>query len=522
MPRFDLPELDHPATVPALLARAAERFGADDYVVTETDRLSFAEADRRSALLARQLLANGVGKGTRVGIVLPSGPDFAVAFLAVARIGALAMLFSSTYRPAELERVLRIGDVDTLLAPAVLLGRDYTEALEATAPGLAGHGPSPLHLESLPYLRSIWLVGESDRSWATALDGRDAPLLAVDPSLLAAVEAQVNPADLLLSICTSGSSADPKLVLHTHGAVVRKVHPSTGIGLAGSWYGHRAFVAMPFFWVGGPLCLLGSLHTGTALVCQERFDVDAAIALMEREHVTTIAGWRARVEQLRDDALVSGRDLSALTELAPFVRSSRDDPVNVGMTETCGPHHNPELFDYRIADPDTGAELSNGEVGEFWVRGFGVMSGKYKEEREDTFDADGWFHTGDRGYLEGGRVFFVGRYSEMLKSAGANVAPAEVEQVLLTFAGIDEAYVVGVPHADLGDEVVALVVPAAGAVLDAEDLTARLKVLLSAYKVPKRFVVLAPDEVPRLATGKVDKRSMAARVAAGPDLRLAR
>src|SRR5829696_1512220 len=234
MARFDLPELDHPATVPALLARARERFGDDDYVVTKADRLSFAEADERSATLARQLLAGGVGKGTRVGIVLPSGTDFAVAFLAVTRIGALAMLFSSTYRPAELERVLRIGDIDTLLAPAVLLGHDYGDALEAAAPGLAQQGASPLHLESLPYLRKIWLFGQSDRAWATSLEGQTELLAAVETSLLGAVEAQVSPADLLVSICTSGSSADPKLVLHTHGSVVRKTHPTTGIGLAGS------------------------------------------------------------------------------------------------------------------------------------------------------------------------------------------------------------------------------------------------------------------------------------------------
>ena len=280
--RFEIPELHHAATVPALLASGAERFGDDDYVITATQRLSFREADEQSALLARQLLAAGVGKGTRVGIVLPSGTEFAVAFLAVARIGAVAMLFSSTYRPAELERVLRIGDVDTLIAPRVLLGRDYAAALEATADGLAEHAAPPLRLPSLPYLRSIWLVGGSDRPWATPLEVAVGRLPAVDGSLLAAVEDQVAPADLLLSICTSGSSADPKLVLHTHGATVRKVHPSTGIGLAGSWYDERVFVAMPFFWVGGPLCLLGALHTGSALVCQERFDTDDAIALMER------------------------------------------------------------------------------------------------------------------------------------------------------------------------------------------------------------------------------------------------
>jgi acyl-CoA synthetase (AMP-forming)/AMP-acid ligase II len=515
VPSFEIPELEHAPTVPALLARAAARFGDDDYVVTVTDRLSFGEADTRSALLARRLLASGIGKGSRVGIVLPSGTAFAIAFLAVARIGALAMLFSSTYRPAELSRVLDIGDVDTLIGPAELLGRDYAMALETTVAGLADHGPPPFRLESMPYLRSIWLAGRCERPWATPFDDPAHDLPTVEPSLLTAVEDRVAPADTLMSICTSGSSADPKLVLHTHGATVRKVHPSTGIGLAGSWYGERVFVAMPFFWVGGPLCLLGTLHTGSALVCQERFDAGEALELMEREEVTTIAGWRARVDGLRAEATQSGRASSSLRDQPPLLVSSRGDPVNVGMTETCGPHHNPDLFEYKIVDPDTGRPRPDGETGEFWVRGFGLMTGFYKQEREAVFEPDGWYRTGDRGYIEQGRVFFTGRYSEMLKSAGANVAPAEVEQALLTFAEVAEAYVVGVPHPELGDEVVAVIVPAGGADPDTAELERRAREILSGYKVPKRFLVLRSAEVPRLATGKADKRSMVSLVGGG-------
>jgi acyl-CoA synthetase (AMP-forming)/AMP-acid ligase II len=510
IPRW--PRLE-PATVPALLAHAVERFGDDEYVITESDRMSFRQADDRSAALARRLLAAGAGKGTRIGIVLPSGIEFAVAFLAVARIGALAMLFSSTYRPNELRRVLRAGDVDTLIAPRVLLGRDYAPTLEAAVEGLAEHGPGPLHLLSMPYLRAVWSVGGTDRPWATPVDlGDDAPAT-VDASLLAAVERAVAAADTLVSICTSGSSAEPKLVLHTHGASVRKVHPSTGLGLAPSRPGERVLVAMPFFWVGGPQSLLGSLHTGSALIAQERLDAEATLALVERERATSFGGWAALIETLRSHPSAAGRDLSSLQAHPPLLRSSRGDPVNVGMTETFGPHHDPALFEYRIVDPDSGERLADGEVGEFCVRGLGLTSGIYKREREATFDPDGWYRTGDRGYIEGGRVFFAGRYSEMLKSAGANVAPAEVEQLLLTFPEIAEAYVVGVPDPARGDEVVAVVVLAAGASLDEAALRARAKQQLSSYKVPARIVAVASDAVPRLATGKPDKRTLAALVA---------
>ena len=509
-----VPDLDHKATVPALLAQAVERFGNREYIVSATERLTFREADERSALLARRLVDAGAGKGTRIGIVLPSGVDFTLAFLAATRIGSVAMLFSSTYKPAELARVVRIADVHTLFAPRVLLGRDYLRALEASFEGLADHGPGPLRLTSAPYLRSIWLLGDAtaaDPPWATPAGLFDTPTPSVDTALLAAIENEVTPADLLLSICTSGSSADPKVVVHTHGVAVRKVHPETGLGLPSSIPDERVLVVMPFFWVGGPQCLLGALHSGSPIICQERLDPEAAVDLIERERVTIVTGWPAVVEAVKTHPSGTGRDLSSLKPFASsMTKSTRGDPVNVGMSETFGPHHNPEFFDYKVIDPDTGDRLADGEIGEFCVRGRGLMAGIYKREREENFDGDGWYHTGDRGYIEAGRIYFRGRYSEMLKCGGANVAPAEVEQALLTFPDVAEAYVVGIAHPELGDEVAAVVVPVEGSSLDAADLRTRAKEILSAYKVPGRFAVVDTDRVPRLATGKPDKRSIAA------------
>ena len=509
------PPLGFPATVPKLLEWAATEHGGADFVVTEVERLSFHEASERSALLARQLVAAGVGKGTRVGISLPSGIPFTVAFLAVARVGALAILISSTYRGRELARVLQIADVDTLIAPERVAGRDYVHDLETAVDGLESQRRGSLHLVAMPYLRRIWIVGGARRAWATDV-ADDLP--GVDPSLLAAIEVQVSPADWLLTICTSGSTADPKMIVHTHGLAVRKVHPSTGIGQSPSRPGQRVLVAMPFFWVGGPLCLLGALHSGSTIVCQETFDPDEAVELIAREHVTSIAGWRARVDELRATALASGRALT-LEPQPTFLHSSRGDPVNIGMTETLGPHHNPDFFEYRIVDPDTGASVAEGDSGEFWVRGAGVMAAMLRKEREETFEPDGWYRTGDRGYLEDGRVFFLGRYSEMLKSGGANVAPAEVEQALLACPGVAEAYVVGVPHPELGDEVVAVVVAADDHDIVEGDLRSRLKSELSSFKVPKRILVVGASDVPRLATGKVDKRAITASAALGASVR---
>jgi acyl-CoA synthetase (AMP-forming)/AMP-acid ligase II len=505
--RPGFPDIDFTPTLPVLLRRAAERYGDHEYLVVGDRRMTYAEAERASAALARHFLAAGVGKGTRIGISLPTGIEWAVTWLAAGRIGAFPMLFSATYRPPELRRAMRIGDVAMLVAGPTMLGRDYEAFLEQAVPSLAAHAGGPLRDPAVPYLRAIWMVGGSGRTWATPVALDAPPPDDVDEELLRAVESEVSPADALLAIYTSGSSADPKGIVHTHGATIRKVQGALGMSMPASFPG-RTFCAMPFFWVGGPQELLGGLHSGATIVTQPRFDITGALDLMERERCTTIVGWPALVAQLWDDPSFASRDLELPKPNLQALRSSRGDPPNFGMTETFGPHLNREWFEYKVVDPETGDALADGEAGEFCVRGFALMAGMVKREREDVFDADGWYHTGDRGYIEDERIFFLGRYSELVKAGGANVSPLEVEHVLASFHDVSVAFVLGVPDPDRGEAVAAVVVPVEGATLAVDDLRARVNEELSAYKVPTRWVVLAAAEVPLLANGKPDKRSM--------------
>jgi acyl-CoA synthetase (AMP-forming)/AMP-acid ligase II len=270
---------------------------------------------------------------------------------------------------------------------------------------------------------------------------------------------------------------------------------------------------MPFFWVAGPQSLLGCLYTGNTIVTQPRNDRAEALELVERERCTSLSGWTSAVEQLRAHPDFEKRDLSSL--LAPPPRlwsapSSKGDPINLGMTETFGPQFNRQIFEYKIIARETGEVLPDGEEGEFCVRGYGLMHAIYKKEREEILDADGYYHTGDRGYIENGRIFFTGRYSEMVKAGGANVAPVEVEQTLMSLPGVRQAFVFGLPHPERGQEVAAVVVPEDGHQLTPEGLRTALHRELSAYKVPTRIDLVAIDEVPWLPTGKPDKRSMIA------------
>jgi acyl-CoA synthetase (AMP-forming)/AMP-acid ligase II len=499
-----LPEVPYRTTVPVLLHRAARAYGDDDYVVLRDERLTFREAERSSASLARQLLASGVGKGTRVGLLLPTGIDWVVAWLAAARIGALSMLFPATYRPAELRRALSISDVAILFAPRSMFGKDYEAFLEEAIPSLARHAGGPIRDLEVPYLRSIWLTGESSRPWATEVRSAGGATEA-DPHLQA-IEASVSPADPLLVIYTSGSAADPKAIVHTHGAAIRKIQPELGMCLQASFPG-RTFCAMPFFWVGGPQELLGALHSGATIVTQARFEASEALELLEREQCISIVGWANILDQLKADPTYSSRRLNQLS-MPEVARSSRGHPRNLGMTETFGPHANLDWFDYKIIDPVDGTMLANGEEGEFCVRGFGLMAGMYKKEREEVFDADGWYHTGDRGYIEDGVIWFTGRYSEMIKSGGANVSPLEVERVLEAQPGVALALVLGLRDQDRGEMVAAAVVADDETKLDTAELRERTSKELSAYKVPSRWLLLEQEDVPVLANGKPNKRAL--------------
>ncbi|MBO0729122.1 MAG: acyl--CoA ligase [Acidimicrobiaceae bacterium] len=518
-PAASRPELPYRPTIPDIVRRAAVEFGHDDYVVLPDRRMSFRDVEAASRRLAKQLLAAGAGKGTRIGLHLPNSPEWVVAFLGVSRIGALAMPFSSLYRPAELRTAMRVGDVSILLSRSRLLGRDHEGFLEEALPGLEGSDAGKLRIRETPYLRSIWLLGGTSRQWARSFEmsatGAEEPVDGVDESLLEAVEAEVTPADPLTAVFTSGSTADPKAVVHSQGAVLRKMAPIANAAL-NAMFGGRVLSLMPFFWNGGMQEVLAALQSGAALVTLERPDSAAALELAKRERVTSI-----KEAIVARHSLFSGvdtaREVPSLRPLPPRPwdggRSERGDlAFGIGMTETFGLWTNVDGMDCRTVDPDTGAPVSDGEIGEFLVRGYCLMQGLYKREREDVFSADGFYATGDLGYTEHGKFYFRSRINDMIKTKGANVAPAEVEAVLNADPTLHASFVVGLPHDTYGEEVVAAVVPGHGETVEVDALLDRCRRTLSSYKVPRAIVVLQEDEVPRLSSGKLDRGALKARL----------
>lgn len=513
-----MPDLPYEPSVPVVLRRAVEIFGDDDFVVMPDRRISFREAEGASRHLAKQLLAAGVGKGTRVGIHVPTGTEWVIFWLAVTRIGALAMPFSTLYRPAELQTAMRLGDVAILLSQPMILGKDHESYLEEAIHGLSSCSSDHLRMTEVPYLRSVWILGESTRTWAKSFaissDRSSYAIDGFDDQILEAHEAEVTPADDLHVTFTSGSSASPKAVVHTHGAVLRKTAPVANAGLDTTFPG-RVLSLMPFFWVGGIQMLAGALQSGAAVLTLERIQPAAAIELGLRERATSVLGNPAAMRSLMGSTGVDERVLPTLRPLperpwddAPL--SSRgDQAAPLGMTETLGVWARVDGFQYHVVDPKTGKELPEGEEGEFLVRGYGLMSGFYKREREDTFTDDGFYPTGDLGYVERGAVYFKARRSDMIKTKGANVAPAEVEAALNALSEVRAAFVVGLPHPVYGEEVAVAVLPEEGKVVDVDALLAHARRVLSSYKVPRVVEVISEADITWLPSGKPSKRGVA-------------
>jgi acyl-CoA synthetase (AMP-forming)/AMP-acid ligase II len=526
-----------PASIPELLTtRRAEPDG--DFLVTDDERLTFAEADTASLELADALLASGVGKGTRVGILFPNCAQWLICWLAAARIGALTVPLSTFAPGGELARLLRHTDVQVLLMGRAIAERDLVGRITDALPGLNGGDPA-IAEPTVPYLRRIHVWPGCERAWASPWPSRAESAA----PLACSAEEEVRPADDLVVVTTSGTTALPKSVVHTHGSLVR--HAYILARHRGVTSTDRIYSPMPFFWVGGlTMVVLQALSTGAAILAQDVFEAGSTLALLERERATFISCWAQASQAMADHPDFAKRDLSSvrggtMLEALPPDRRPREPgltPNLLGMTETGGPHTLVEVPDtplppelrgsfgiplpgvvqHRIVDRASGAEVPTGREGEIQVRGQIVMNGIYKQERSEVFGPDGWYATGDRGWFDAaGHLHFTGRASTLIKTAGSNVSPAEVESVLDSMPEVLHSFVVALPHPVRGQVVGAVVVPSNGARLSVESVVAHARRNLSTFKVPTVVRLITENDLPMLPTGKIDRHGLVRVLTAG-------
>jgi acyl-CoA synthetase (AMP-forming)/AMP-acid ligase II len=518
------------STIGPLLDAAVREHGDRPALIAADRRMSYRELAHAAHRIAKGLARVGVSKGTRVGILMPNCPEWLACAFGALKLGALLVPLNTLHRQTELTYALRHADVTVLIMVSDFLTHAYAEVLRAICPALHG-SIRPLAAAELPALREVIVLG-SDRPPAalefdTVLDAG----ASIADDWLDAAQAQVVPSDAAAIFFTSGTTAAPKGVVHTHATMLQAAHNvADRLGLTAE---DRTWGYLPFFFTGGLVAVgLATLSRGGAVLLQEVFDAGAALHLMAEHGCTTFFAWPHQAEalvahpafprtrlclrkgpgaQAKWAAQLFQPDHQAvgtwgMTETGPMAAASRwDDPLSV----RAGSHGYPMPgLEFRIADPDTGRPLPAGAEGELLVRGTSVMPHNYKMAPADCFDADGWFHTGDLARLDdSGHLHFLGRIKDVIKTAGVNVAAAEVEAALQEHPVVKVACVTGVSHPTRGENVAAFVVPRDANCSSAE-LLAFCRERLASYKVPRHVFFCSEADLPVLGSGKVDKQAL--------------
>jgi acyl-CoA synthetase (AMP-forming)/AMP-acid ligase II len=511
-------------TVGEILREQAHSRGGHPLLVCDAERISYADADCRSAQLARGLIALGAGKGTHVGLLYPNGAAFVVGMLAAARIGAVVVPFSTFATTRELGGQLLGSDTQILLATGSYRSHDYVQRIADVLAERSLEGDAPLFDPAAPQLRHVIFDVARLRKLAGTVDERR----------LAALEDDVDGSDPLTIVYTSGTTSTPKGVVHTHAALLdhqRNLNAVRGLTAA-----DKLFCNSPFFWIGGlGFALLATLLAGSTLVCSNAEDAGQMLDLLEAERPTITNGFAAGITHLARHPSFGRRDLSSMRRgnlypiMPPDARPADPELRHnmLGLTEggsvilvsgddSDQPEHRRGSFgkpapgvEIKVVDAETGALVEDGALGELCIRGPCLMQRYYKRSREESFDADGWFHTGDLVATDrDGFVYYIRRRGSMIKTAGANVSPAEVEQAITKVTGGTVAHVIGIPDAERGEIVAAVIAADNDSDFDETTLRRKLAAELSAYKIPKRFATIAAAEVPLLASGKVDMQQL--------------
>ncbi len=503
------------------LVTASKAWGDRDYLVTADRRLSFAEhADAVAAVATALRDDHGVGKGDRVAMLAANSPEWIITFWAAQTLGAVAVGLNSWWTPKEIEYGVN------LVQPTVIVADAKRAALLANS-GASGFALLTVE-EDLPRI-------VADRA------GADVPTTDV---------AEDDPAVILF---TSGTSGRPKGAVHSQRNLLAVVdYHRFSDAMVAQMYGRAYDDAVPSdsrYLLTSPLFHIASLHnlavprlaTGSAVIMTEGgFDVDKVFGLIERERVTNWGAVPTMAARMLEHQDTDRYDLSSLTAFAlasapsstefkqklrakfPFAQQALVD--SYGLTEcstAIAVATAPELEAFpgtlgrpiltvalEIRDP-FGDAVADGVEGEICVRSPFVMLGYWENEEATAaaFTSDGWLRTGDYGVVQDGRLRLTGRRSDLILRGGENVYPTEVEQCLDEHPAVQECAVIGVEHADLGQEVAAVVVLRAGHDATEDELREFCRDRISYYKVPSQWRITR-DLLPRNATGKVQRRDV--------------
>jgi long-chain acyl-CoA synthetase len=449
----------------------AHRFGEKPALLWDGGKLTWSELDGFASGFARHLSTGGIGPGDRVALRLPNGPAFVIAFLGVLKLGAT---------PAPLNPLNK---------------EDELAAFEADL-------RPKLSVKEVVMNQDVWKTAE----------------LANAPSLI---------------LYTSGSTGRPKGAVFSHDALTFANH-SWAEPVMGLTPDDRVLVAVPLAHsLGLNGGLLAPLLTGATVVILERFTPEAVFVAIEQHHVTVFPAVATIFRRLLNSPAFAAADFSSLRravsgaapcpwELAVEWQEKSQTRIvrGYGMTElfrplsyrSSDPHDLPNAVGKPVPDVEirlvADAGTNRDGIGELWIKSPAMMEG-YLDAPQETAEviSEGWFKTGDLATVStDGFVEIVGRLRERILRGGYSVFPQEIEAVLISHPAVAEAAVIGIPNADLGEQVAAFVSLKTGARADADELLAYCKEHLASYKYPRRVRILS--ELPKGPTGKIAKSAL--------------
>ncbi len=497
----------------------------DALVEVSTGRCwSYAELNREIDLVARALIASGIGKGDRVAIWAPNCAEWTIVQYATAKVGAILVTINPAYRTHELAYVLRHAGVRMLLSASQFKSSDYRSMVAEVRP-------------QIPDLTEVVFLDTSD--WES-LRKRGANVAATQ---LRSRMDSLTPSDPINIQYTSGTTGSPKGAVLSHRNILNNGYFVTDLINFGP--ADRLCIPVPFYHCFG--MVMGNLgcttHGATMVIPSAGFDPAATLAAVEQERCTALYGVPTMFIAVLGHPDLAHRDVSSLRT---GIMAGAPCPVEImkrcvdqlnmsevsiayGMTETspvsCQTLHDDDLerrtatigrahphVEIKVVDPDTGAVVERGATGEFCTRGYSVMLGYWRDEDKtrEAIDDDGWMHTGDLAVMrDDGYCTIVGRIKDMVIRGGENVYPREIEEFLYTHPDIDDVQVIGVPDAQFGEEICAWIKMRPGSTpLDTGTVRAFATGKLAHYKIPRYVRVV--DEFPMTVTGKVRKVEMRA------------
>lgn len=483
-------------------------------------RLTYEQVDAAATALAASMSGLGVELGDRVAVDLPNDPEWVITLLAAAKLGAVVVPLNPSLGYRELSYQLRHAEVCLIVASDAVGDVEYLELFDDL-------------IAELPDLQYLILVAEEDFWYDDRVFQFSGMLVRGKRQVLPPVELDDGSSQAILY--TSGTTGKPKGVVLTHENLVKTAVLTAEV--LGQSERDRVLSAVPLFTIFGAHIAISTLVTGGALVLHDRFDPTQVLDLIESEGITICHGVPTMFHLLMRHPSFEGRDLSTvrtgiaagspvsadlvrrirgwnnvqiaygLTETAPTVTITRDsDPPETRDTTVGRPLDGVEV---KVGDVTTGALHGPEAVGELVVRGFNVMSGYYRmpSETKRSLTEEGFFKTGDLAVIdENGFVTIVGRSKEMIIRGGYNIFPRELEDILRTHPGVDDACIVGVPNEVLGELICACVVPVEGAIITGDELKEFCRDQLADYKVPD--MVRFFDVLPTTASGKIRRNEL--------------